>query len=106
MKTVPNGVKVSIMGREFAVVCDDEQHDALTQAAVHLDRRMRDIQKGGKVIGMERCAIMAALNITHELLDLQQRSGENDDIGGRLRDLRQKIDAVMQEQKQLSLKAG
>ena len=103
MKAAWNGVKVSIMGREFSVVCDEDQQEALTQAAVHLDRTMRDIQKGGKVIGIERCAIMAALNITHELLDLRKRSGENGDIGGRLRELQDKIDAAMQDQHQLSL---
>ena len=106
MKTVPNGVKVSIMGREFSGMCDEEQQDALTQAAVHLDRRMREIQKGGKVLGIERCAIMAALNITHELLDLKRRSDESGDLSGRIRDLQHKIDAAMQEQKQLTLRAG
>ena len=85
------------------MVCDEDQQDALSQAAIHLDRTMRDIQKGGKVIGIERCAIMAALNITHELLDLRERSGADSDVGGRLRELQEKIDAAMQEQRQLSL---
>lgn len=98
-----NGVKVSIMGREFSVACDEAQKPALTEAAIHLDRKMREIQKSGKIIGIERCAIMAALNITHELLDQQRRNQEYASIGGRLRALQEKIDLAMQEQKQLSL---
>ncbi len=64
---------------------------------------MREIQKSGKIIGIERCAIMAALNITHELLDQQRQNEELSDLGGRLRALQEKIDLAMQEQKQLSL---
>ena len=98
-----SGVKVSIMGREFSVACDEDQQAALTEAAMHLDRKMREIQKSGKIIGIERCAIMAALNITHELLDEQKRNEEFTGLGGRLRALQEKIDLAMQEQKQLSL---
>jgi len=98
-----HGLKVSIMGREFSVACEEDQQSALAEAAIHLDRKMREIQKSGKIIGIERCAIMAALNITHELLDQQRRNSEFTDIGGRLRALQEKIDLAMQEQKQLSL---
>ncbi len=98
-----NGMKVSIMGREFSVACDEDQQAALNEAAIHLDRKMREIQKSGRIIGIERCAIMAALNITHELLDQQKRNEEYTNIGGRLRALQEKIDLAMQEQKQLSL---
>ncbi len=99
------GVKVSILGREYSVACDEDQQTALTQAAVHLDRRMREIQKGGKVIGMERCAIMAALNITHELLELKNRDDRSTDMETRVRALNDKIDLAVRdsEQKQLSL---
>ena len=48
---------------------------ALTQAARYLDQHMRDIRSTGKVMGLERVAIMAALNISHELLAL--KSGDN-----------------------------
>lgn len=98
-----NGMKVSIMGREFTVSCDEQQQPALAEAAIHLDRKMREIQKSGRIIGIERCAIMAALNITHELLDQQRRNQEYVNLGGRLRALQEKIDLAMQEQKQLSL---
>ncbi len=105
MKASNEGVKVSIMGREFSVACDEDQQAALNQAAIHLDRRMREIQKGGKVIGMERCAIMAALNITHELLELRNKDNQSLDMETRVRALSEKIDLAMRddEQKQLTL---
>jgi len=91
------------MGREFSVACEEDQQDALTEAAIHLDRKMREIQKGGKIIGIERCAIMAALNITHEFLKMKRRSRDADEMGTRLRALQEKIELAMLEQKQLSL---
>lgn len=100
MKEIQDGVKVSIMGREYSVACGEDEQAALTQAAIHLDRKMREIQKGGKVIGMERCAIMAALNITHELLDLRNQADQSTDFETRLRALNEKIDLAMRDEDQ------
>ena len=103
MKKLPDGVKVSILGRDFAVACPDDQRDALSRAAMHLDKKMREIQKSGKVIGMEKCAIMAALNITHELLVYQAKNGETEKIGGTVSDILKKLDIAMQEEAQISI---
>lgn len=59
---------VTIMGREFRVACPDDEKESLLQAVSFLDRKMREIRDQGKVIGLERIAIMAALNITHDYL--------------------------------------
>jgi len=59
---------VAIMGREFRVACPEDEREGLLQAVSHLDRKMREIRDAGKVIGLERIAIMAALNITHDYL--------------------------------------
>lgn len=95
MKTVPEGVNVSIMGKEFIVACPEGEREALTAAASFLDRKMREIQESGKVIGTERCAIMAALNITHDLLDLRKRGTVTPDVSQKLRFLQSKIEAVL-----------
>lgn len=89
------------MGKEYSVVCSHGQERELIQAAGHLDERMRQIQKTGKMISIERCAIMAALNLAHELLNLQEKSEGTDNVIGQLRNLHGKIEAVMQEQKRL-----
>lgn len=59
---------VAIMGREFRVACPENDREGLLQAVSYLDRKMREIRDAGKVIGLERIAIMAALNITHDYL--------------------------------------
>ena len=59
---------VTIMGREFRVSCPEDEKQSLIEAAAYLDRKMREIRGSGKVIGVERIAIMAALNITHDYL--------------------------------------
>lgn len=84
------GVDVNIMGREFTVSCSEEERASLISAVNYLDKKMKDIQASGKIVGVERIAIMAALNITHELLSA--KSG-NFDIG----DYKRRID-LMQEQ--------
>lgn len=66
-------VKVHILGKEYPVSCAaDEQHELLI-ASRYLDEKMRQIRDGGRIIGTERIAVMAALNIAHELLQIRQR---------------------------------
>ncbi len=64
-------VAVDILDKQYQVACPTDERGALIAAAHHLDQNMRDIRSSGKVIGLERVAIMAALNITHELLELR-----------------------------------
>jgi cell division protein ZapA len=64
---------VSILDKEYQVACPPEQQAELLLSARHLDEQMRAIRATGKVIGLERIAVMAALNISHELL--QMRNG-------------------------------
>jgi cell division protein ZapA len=62
-------VEVKILDKEYLVACPAEEQEALIRAARHLDSKMREIRTGGKVFGTERIAVMAALNMTHELLE-------------------------------------
>jgi cell division protein ZapA len=91
-----DGVSVTILGKEFAVACPENERAALLAAASHLDKKMREIQASGKVIGTERTAVMAALNIAHELLELRAQGGMPADVNQKLRFLQGKIDAVLQ----------
>lgn len=59
---------VTIMGRTYKVNCADEERDALLQAVGYLDQKMNEIKSSGRVGSLERIAVMAALNIAHELL--------------------------------------
>jgi len=65
-------VKVSILDNDYQVACPAEQKGELLRSAHYLDQQMRAIRKSGKVIGLERIAVMAALNISHELLKVSE----------------------------------
>lgn len=61
-------VFVKILDKDYQVACPREERHALQQSAELLDERMRAIKRSGSVIGLERIAVMAALNLSHELL--------------------------------------
>ena len=64
-----NTLEVRILEKDYLVSCPDDKRGALESAAGHLDEKMREIRTSGKVHGIERIAVMAALNITYELLE-------------------------------------
>lgn len=91
---------IRIMEKEYQVNCPAGHEDELSEAAYLVDRKMREIRQGGRVVGLERIAIMAALNVAHELVI--ERSGRNKDhslgISGfeeRLQNLHTKIDGAL-----------
>jgi cell division protein ZapA len=95
VKETREGVTVNILGKEFVVACPEDERPALVAAANLLDKKMREIQTGGKVIGAERTAIMAALNIANDFLELRNRGGLSLDMTQKLRFLQNKIDAAL-----------
>jgi len=72
-------VFVKILDKEYQVACPREERQALLESAQLLDERMKAIRGSGAVIGLERIAVMAALNLSHELL--QAKSGTVGDVG-------------------------
>ncbi len=67
-----DSVKVRILGKEYRVNCNEGEAESLLSAAQYLDSQMHSIQQTGKIFGVDRCAIMAALNISAELLALKK----------------------------------
>ena len=96
-------VKVSIMQREFTVACTEDERQELIEAAAYLDKQMRTIAKGSQILGMDRCAIMAGLNISHELLQMRKQNNEDSRINSRLQNLHDKVDKVMENIQQVGL---
>jgi len=95
-------VEVSILGRSFRIACAPDEEAQVRAAVDYLDAKMREIRDTGKVVGNERIAIMAALNITHELLTLRLADGF--DMGSfkrRMRHMTASIDEAMSAQDQL-----
>ena len=69
-------VRLQILDSEYRVACPPDEQNALKAAATYLDETMRGIRDTGKVQGVERIAVMAALNICYELLNNQRHSDE------------------------------
>jgi cell division protein ZapA len=95
-------VEVTLLGRSYRVACEDHEREALMQAVAYLDAKMNEIRKAGKVMGAERIAVMAALNVAHELLSMKLGTGFH--LGKakrRLIALESQIDAAIAKQEKL-----
>ena len=81
-------VSVKILDRDYDVSCSRDEVDDVVRAARSLSVRMRDIQRAGKVVGLDRIAVMAALNYAHEYHEIKDRLAgvvaETDDVAGRM----------------------
>ncbi|SFF48352.1 cell division protein ZapA [Fontimonas thermophila] len=94
----PLSVTVRIMGKEYSVMCPPEEHEALVKSADYLNERMTSIRRRGKALGTEKIAIMAALNIARELLELKGVEGvanASPEAVQRLRQLSLDIDSTL-----------
>lgn len=85
-------VNVRILDKEYPVACPPAERDALLESAALLNRKMQEIRKSGMVIGLDRIAVMAALNLAHEFLQSSQ-TGQfmTDDVAKRLQRLHDKV---------------
>lgn len=95
-------IEISILGRSYRIACEDSEREALLEAVAYLDGKMADIKKAGKVSGTDRIAVMAALNIAHELLSL--KVGNGFDVGQakrRISGIEAKLDAAIAQQDKL-----
>lgn len=91
-------VSVRILEKEYAVACPAEERDDLLRSAEILNRKMREIRESGKVIGLDRIAVMAALNLTNELLMAEKSDDKIDSkLIGRVRDLRELVETTASE---------
>lgn len=97
-----NKVSIMIMGKEYQIGCPPEEEQGLIQAAQHLDKQMRKIRDSGKVIGLERIAIMTALNLSHELV-LSQNHSQQNNPDEQLSRVNQKLDSALARFRQLEL---
>jgi cell division protein ZapA len=97
-------VSVRIMDKEYVVACPYDERSALLDAAEFLNARMREIRDTGKVVGLDRIAVMAALNLAHEFLKGKDRESKLDSgVGHRVRALRERVEGALEKGQQLEL---
>jgi len=93
-KAVP--VTLQILNKEYKIACPADEQDELLASAQLLDKQMRELRDSGKVIGPDRIAVVAALNLAHELKQLQKQNNTLcDEFLQRLIEMRHKIEHVL-----------
>ncbi len=97
-----SSLDVNILDREFRVACPEDEREELQDAVAYLDKKMREIRDTGKIASVERIAIMAALNIAHELLTTRVGGGfDLADLKRRMQSMQATIDASLVDQDEL-----
>ena len=100
-----DGITIHILEKEYMIACSEEERHDLQRSADYLDTKMREIRDSGKIVGSDRIAVMAALNISHELLaqDGGAAASPSSSIGTRMRSIQEKIDDALYRSRQLEI---
>jgi cell division protein ZapA len=97
-------VTIRILEKDYHVACPADEKAALLESAELLSNKMREIRDSGKVVGLDRVAVMAALNLANELIKTQGQDEELKNIVGvRIRAMREHLDSALGPAKQLTL---
>jgi cell division protein ZapA len=96
-------VSIDILDKSYQVACEPEQEAELKQAANDLDDQMRAIRSTGKVIGLERVAIMAALNLSHQVLVMKSGGQPEDPLEEQLQSITSRIDEALFQLRQFEI---
>jgi len=97
-------ISVRVLEKEYQVACPVEERSDLLDSAEYLNGKMREIRDAGNVVGLDRIAVMAALNIANELLKLRNQDRSlNTDVGNRIKQLRERVETALTQGRQLEL---
>ena len=99
-----DAIKIMILDKEYIVACPAGEESALQASARHLGEKMKEIRSGGKVVGVDRIAVMAGLNIAHEAIELGIGSSDlSKTAGTRLNKLNDRIEKTLARYRQSEL---
>jgi cell division protein ZapA len=102
MSSEGKGLSINLMGREFKVACADGEEKQLLASVDYVNHRIQEIKDSGKVVGTERIALIAALNITHEFLSARTpKDFDTAELKSRIASLQATIDDALAEQDKL-----
>lgn len=97
-------VTVSILGKEYQVACPENEQDALIASAQMVHLNMEKIRNTGKIVGLDRIAVMAALNLAHELITIQNNQGAGlDEVNKSILLMKDRVSTFLEETRQLEL---
>lgn len=98
-------VSVRILEKEYQVACLPEERSELLDSAEYVNGKMREIRDGGNVVGLDRIAVMVALNLAHELLKVRTRGDGSDADSGqqKVRRMRERVESALTKAQQLDL---
>jgi cell division protein ZapA len=100
----PAQVTVRILEKEYFISCPQDERAALLDSAEYLNKKMREVRDTGKVVGADRIAVIAALNMANELLRLRRQDAEiQGAVSGRVKHMRERVENALQRTRQLDL---
>ncbi len=88
-------VTVTIMDKEYKISCPEGEHESLLISARHVSDTMKKIREGGKALGAERVAVMAAINIAHELMIIKKQGSNDPNISNHIDAIQTSIDSLL-----------
>jgi cell division protein ZapA len=102
MKDTNAQVSVRILDKEYQVACPASERTDLLDSAEVLNQKMREIRDSGRIVGLDRIAVMAALNMANDLLHAQERDKTLEgDISSRLKLISDRVESVLGNTQQL-----
>lgn len=96
-------VSVRILEKEYQVACLPEERSELLDSAEFLNGKMKDIRDAGNIVGLDRIAVMAALNLAHELLKRNRNEAIESEVTERVRQMRERVESALNRGTQLPL---
>ena len=97
-------VSISILGRDYQISCPPSEEEALRKSARYLDKQMSKVKKTSSTLAFEKVAIMAAINICHELLQQSEEAEESESSSvEKIQSLQQKIEKAIQDSRQIEI---
>ena len=97
-------VSVRILDKEYQVACPPDERTDLLDSAEVLNTKMREIRDSGRIVGLDRIAVMAALNMANDLIHAQARDQEIEGgLSDRLKTISDRVDNVLSNAHQLDL---
>lgn len=96
-------VSVRILEKEYQVACLPEERSELLDSAEFLNGKMKDIRDAGNIVGLDRIAVMAALNLAHELLKRNRNEAIESEVSERVKQMRERVESALSRGQQLPL---